>query len=66
MRKTRRKKEREKRLKNEKGKKKLSPRDQHREELVAELRVGHRQAGLGVPRLEHRVEEALVVFVLFF
>ena len=45
---------------------KNSPCDQHRQELVAELRVGHRQAGLGVPRLEHRVEEALRLVFFWF
>jgi hypothetical protein len=50
----------EKERKKVKKRRKNSPCDQHRQELVAELRVGHRQAGLGVPRLKHGVEEALV------
>ena len=51
---------------SEKKKKNFSPCDQHRQELVAELPVGHRQAGLGVSRLEHRIEEALFLFCCHF
>ena len=64
--KVRRREKKKEREREEKGFKKqfitsFSPRDQHRQQLVAQLRVGHRQPGLGVARLEHRVEEALVL-----
>jgi hypothetical protein len=55
------KRERERERKRERERERdSSPCNQHREELVPELPVGHRLPGLCVPSLEHRVEEALL------
>lgn len=51
--------------KRKRKKKTFSPGNQHRQELVPELCVGHRLPSLRVSRLEHRVEEALSLLLLF-